>query len=224
MIEQPPLAITLLVEIYNRHGRFLPEGVSSWNRQGDIPEWKWNGSKDYAGQDSLLMLFRDWSILEQQSFLECAVGHIISVLSHCHRTVVQIQGNEVSVKNSLVKEKRTFSEGCLLENLFRAVLKMIDVEWLPVYKSQGGDYFYTDNEQDHANHDYELALLKTHKRRLEDMLSNMSATMLPSDDPFANSPQHGGRNAEAARLAEEIQECQQQIGSKKGVISSLNWM
>lgn len=227
MKDIPPLIIYLLEEIYSRHDRFIPEGVSGWGvtqHHMDAPEWKWNGSKDYSGQDSHLDLFSNWSILEQQSFLESAVGHIIMVLSHCRHTVVQIHGNEVSVKNSQAKEKRTFTEGCLLENLFRAVLKMIDVQWLPIHKCKGGEYHYTQNEMERSDHDYELALLKTQQKMLGERLSDMQSTMLPSDDPFVDSPQHGGRRPEAARLAEQIQEIQQKIGSKEGAISSLDWM
>lgn len=219
-----PLVIFLLVEIYGRHERFVPEGVSGSLYQTNPPEWKWNGTKDYAGQDAHLDLFHNWSILEQQSFLESAVGHIITVLSSCPRTVVQIHGNEVSVKNREIKEKRTFTEGCLLENLFRAVLKMIDVEWLPIHKSKAGEYHYTQNAMERSDHDYELALFKSNKKRLERRLSDTKPTMLPSDDPFADSPHHGRPNVECARLKVQIQECQQQISSKEGVISSLDWM
>ncbi len=222
-----PLVIYLLAEIYTLHDRFVPDGVSGWQAgeyKDSHPVWKWSGSQEYSGHDSPLDLFHEWSILEQQSFLESAVGHIITVLSKCPRTVVQIHGNDVSVKNCPAKEKRTFTEGCLLENLFRAVLKMIDVEWLPLHRSKGGDYLYTKDAREQSDHAYELALLKSNKDRMEQRLSDMRSTMLPDDDPFVDSAQHGGRRPEAARLAEQIQECQQQISSKEGVISALDWM
>ena len=222
-----PNSIRLLMTVWEQHDRFVPNCVRGWEpgqMLSDVPEWRWDGSEGQGGHDLHLDLFHNWIIIDQQTFLENAVGYIFAVLSRCPQTVIQIKGAEVSVKNRELKQVLRYTNGCMLENLFNAIMKMIEVGWLPTHKSKDGKYHYTQSAMEKADHDYELGLLKASKEQMEKRLAAIDTpqSCLPKDDPFADSGYFGRGNIEVDMLTKKIKDIKKVIGNKE-VISSLDW-
>lgn len=227
------------MKVWEADERFVPNGVYGW-KAGDYkpavtPRWHWNGSTVVGDGYVYLDLFYHWGTIDQQTMLETAVGKIFSVMSHYNPPVIQISGTTVAVKHCFPGDEpfvcRFQSQKTMLGNLFNALLKMIEVEWLPQHRSKDGTYYWTVDNKNRADHGYELGVLVAAKKTIEAKIAKVTppatATQaeLPRTDPFADNAymNPGGLSDELLRLRSDLAEMNKAIGSKEGVISSLAW-
>ncbi len=230
-----PKLIHLLMRLWEEDKRFIPDGVTGWmagERRSTPPEWRWTGSSDQTGGDVSVEMFHNWGTLDQQTLLQNSVGKIFSQGSEHFRTVFQFQGTEVSVKHLEKKEVRKFKvQKTLLGNLFGALIKMIEVEWLPMHRGKDGKYYYTKGMMNHADHVYELSSLvatrETMESRIDTIQQNVHVTgALPEDDPFAKDlhfnktyiPQVAKLKADLAKLNKTIENKEAYVSSFDGVV------
>ena len=227
-----PKLIHLLMRLWEEDERFIPDGIShhmAGQRLSDPPEWKWNGSSDQSGHDVDVEMFHNWGKLDQQTLLQNSVGKIFSQGSEHFRTVFQFQGNEVSVKHLERKEVRKFKvQKTLLGNLFGALIKMIEVEWLPQHKGKDGKYYYTKGMMNHADHVYELSSLVATRAMIEAKIDTTQTNVrvsgeLPSSDPFALS-HHCNKTytPQVQKLKTDLAKLNKAIENKEAYVSSLD--
>ncbi len=227
-----PKLIHLLMRLWEEDERFIPVGVSplmAGQRLSDPPEWTWNGSSDQGGHDVHVEMFHNWGTLDQQTLLQNSVGKIFSQGSEHFRTVFQFQGTEVSVKHLELKEVRKFKvQKTLLGNLFGALIKMIEVEWLPNHKGKDGKYYYTKGMMNHADHVYELSSLVATREMIETKIHAAEKGVqvtggLPKSDPFAESL-HCNKTftPHVQKLKTDLAKLNRAITNKEGYVSSLD--
>lgn len=180
--------------------RFIPDSVTFHDHPGEYkptpPDWRWGGGITQSGGDLYVRLFHSWTKLDQQTLLENAVGKIFSVGSAYNKTVIQLHGTDVAVKHRDLKVLRRFSsKSTLLANLFNALITMVEVEWLPQYKSKDGRYYYSSLDKDDADNTHEMEMLVSAKKALESAFQyapKEKIKLLPDDDPFSGtSMDHG---------------------------------
>lgn len=214
------------MKVWEADERFVPDGVYGW-MAGDYkpavaPAWHWNGSTVVGEGNVYLDQFHNWGTIDQQTMLETAVGKIFSVMSQYNSTVIQISGTVVAVKHRFPLDgpvvSRFQSQKTMLGNLFNALLKMIEVEWLPQHRSKDGIYYYTVDKKNRADHVYELRVLVNAKKTIEAEIAKESPTVPEMLEGLDDEP-----SAELIRLRCDLAETNKAIGSKEGVISSLVW-
>ncbi len=227
-----PKLIHLLMRLWEEDERFIPDGIRGWRpgqRLSEPPEWHWDGSSDQSGHDVHVEMFHSWGKLDQQTLLQNSVGKIFSQGSEHFRTVFQFQGTEVSVKHLEKQEVRKFKvQKTLLGNLFGALIKMIEVEWLPTYKGKDGKYYYTPDMMNHADHVYELSSLVASRETIEARIHGIEQGVqvtggLPADDPFATDFHcNKAYIPQVQKLKTDLAKLNRAITNKEGYVSSLD--
>lgn len=222
-----PVAVLLLLKLWETDDRFVPEGIRRPTTcDGELLNCLWIGEKAENEQGLALVMFHHWTKIDQQAMLEAAAGKIFSLMATYSKTVVQIQGNAVSIKHREFKQVRRFkSQKVMLANLFNAVIKMVEVPWLPMFKAKDDKYYYTQDSRDKADHEYELLTMKAAKSLLEKQVVEGRVSILPKDDPFVDdfNASQGNVNIDMQRLKAELQQMKEAIGNKEGYISSWDW-
>ena len=198
-----PETICLLMTLWEADDRFVPVSVCGWSAGDYKPatpaDWRWWGGVSQSGGNLYLREFHTWNKLDQQTLLETALGKIFSVGSAYHKTVIQLHGKVVSVKHRELKEIRRFSaQPTMIGNLFTALIKMSELEWIPSYLGKDGCYYYTEEDRSTADTQYEIGMATAAKcamvasqKNLADVLDTeivkQTTTVLPVNDPFYGS-------------------------------------
>lgn len=223
-----PQAVRLLLKLWAADSRFIPTGIHFVEDRGGEVDYRWEDGITQSGHYVDLELFHNWTQIDQQAVLEAAVGKIFSLMADYNRTVIQIQGNQVAVKHTELREIRRFkSQRTMVANLFNALIKMVEVEWLPMILAKDSKYYYTEDARLAADHAYECILLIESKNMLELKLKECKekgGSILPPNDPFANVPHlmvGGGHNTEIEKLKSQIAALNSSIENHAGAINRL---
>ena len=195
-----PETICLLMKLWETDDRFVPDSVAGWwagERLSNPPEWRWSGGQSQSGGDLYLHDFHTWNKLDQQTLLETSLGKIFSVGSAYHKTVIQLHDKTVSVKHRELKEIRRFSaQPTMIGNLFTALIKMSELEWIPSYLGKDGCYYYTEEDRWVADTHYEVEMATAAKRAMAASQKSLAEQLtaksevsgvLPKDDPFSGT-------------------------------------
>ena len=190
-----PTAICLLMKLWEIDERFVPRDVTNRMPRSARCVWRWSGSQDQSGHDIQIERWATWTKLDQQTLLENAVGKIFSEGSAHFQTVIQIHGTDVAVKHRELEIIRRFSsQPDMLSNLLSALIKMVEVNWLPMYKGKDGKHYYTCEERGDADHAYSLRMMDATIAAMTEVSKNKPKrivvkpkSVLPDDDPFHGS-------------------------------------
>jgi len=185
-----PTAICLLMKLWEIDERFVPRDITNRMPLSARCVWRWNGMQDQSGDNIQVERWATWTKLDQQTVLENSVGKIFSEGSAHSKTVIQIHGTDVSVRHRKLGVVRRFSsQPDMLSNLFSALIKMVEVKWLPEYKSKDGKHYYTMGERDDADTKYNYVMLDSAVAKLPPLKPNvvLPKSVLDKNDPFYGS-------------------------------------